>query len=142
MAKFDMYHNTKPEIALATYTFTGDEAKAGAIIDTLRYESVTYIIISGTLTTGTFTPSIEEGDDSGLSDATAIDSDFILGSYADATFADTDDDTAKSIGTVGKKRYQRLTITGASSAAGTITVIAVLGNAWHNPVQGSTSPTG
>ena len=142
MAKFDLHHGSVAEVAFKTYLFAGNEAKVGEIIDTLGYESIEYYIISGTLTTGTFTPSIEDGDDSALSDAAAISADYLLGTYADATLAVTDDDTTKQIGTVGKKRYQRLTITGADTAAGTVTVAIVKAAAWHKPTQGSDSPTG
>ena len=142
MAKFDTYHGNKPLVAFKTYTFTGDEAKVGEIIDSLGYESLYYVLVSGTLTTGTYTPSIAHSDDSGMAGATAVPTEYLLGSYADASFADTDDDAVKNIGTVAKKRYQQMTITGASTAAGTITVAVILSNALHQPTQGSNSPTG
>ena len=143
MAKFDMQHGVKPYSAFNTYEFTGNEAKAGNIIDTLGYESVLLVFQSATLTDGVYTPSIEDGDDSALSDAAAVDTNFLLDSYADSTFVDTEDNTVKTLGLVNKKRYFKLTITSSVvTSGGTMTVGVILGNALHNPTQGENSPTG
>lgn len=108
-------------IAPAVYTAT----KVGEIIDTDGAEGLEYVIQSGVLTTGTWTPKIEDGADSGLSDAADVDSSLLTGTIAGATFAATDDNTAKKIGVVNHKRYVRLTLTGASTPDGLIGATAI-----------------
>lgn len=133
MAKKDTYfeNNPIPAIDPAVYTAT----KVGDIIDTQGYESLLFSIQSGVLTTGTWTPKIEDGDDSALSDAADVDSDFLIGTIAAATFAATDDGTIKKIGYVGKKRYVRLTLTGASTPDGLIGAQAILGYPLHSNIS-------
>lgn len=117
-------HNDMEAVAAidpAVYTAT----KVGDIIDTDGAEGVEFIIQSGVITTGTFTPKIEDGDDSGLSDAADVASALLVGTIADATFIVTDDNTVKKIGAVNHKRYIRLTLTGASTPNGLIGASAV-----------------
>jgi hypothetical protein len=133
MAKKDTYFENNPITAIAPAVYTATEV--GAIIDTQGYESLLLLIQSGVITTGTFTPKIEDGDDAALADAADVNASFLVGTIADATFAVTDDDTVKKIGYVGKKRYVRLTLTGASTPNGLIGGAALLGNAIHENIS-------
>ena len=105
----------------AVYTAT----KVGDIIDTDGAEGLELVIQSGVLTTGTFTPKIEDGDDPALSDAADVATAFLIGTIAEATFAVTDDNATKKIGVVNHKRYVRLTLTGASTPDGLIGAVAI-----------------
>ena len=129
MAQKDLFHSCENRLAITPAVYTA--TKVGEIIDTQGYESLTFLIQSGTITTGTFTPKIEDGDDAALADASDVDSDFLLGTIADATFAATDDDTVKKIGVVSKKRYVRITLTGASTPNGLMAVQALLASPIH-----------
>lgn len=109
---------------------TTDTTTDGDIIDTQGFDSLLFAILAGTLTDGTYTPFIEDGDDSGLSDAAAVSDTFLTNTEADTAFAATDDNTSKTIGYVGGKRYVRLALVSAStSSGGTLGAIALLGNA-------------
>ena len=123
MSSVDIHNNITPVVSIdpAVYTAT----KVGAIIDTDGAEGLEFIIQSGVITTGTFTPKIEDGDDSGLSDAADVATALLVGTIADATFIVTDDSTVKKIGVVNHKRYVRLTLTGASTPNGLIGAVAI-----------------
>ncbi|MCH8853936.1 MAG: hypothetical protein IID41_14985, partial [Planctomycetes bacterium] len=54
---------------------------------------------------------IEEGDDSGLSDAAAVADVHLLGTEAGAGFTEADDNVTRKIGYIGNKPYVRMTIT-------------------------------
>ena len=96
------------------------------------------MIFSGTLTDGTYTPLLEESDSSIFATSNVVDTDFTLGTIANATFALTDDDIVKRIGSVGKKRFQRLSIvSAATSTGGTAGALAVLGHARTQPTSGA-----
>lgn len=122
MSSVDIHNNMDvlPAIDPAVYTAT----KVGIIIDTDGAEGLEFLIQSGVLTTGTWTPKIEDGDDAGLSDAADVATDLLIGTIADATFAATDDNAAKKIGVVNHKRYVRLTLTGAATPNGLIGALA------------------
>ncbi len=131
--EYDLHSNIDDRVAVVTQAAAATTLIVGAIIDTLDFESLEYIIQVGTLTTGTVSFVIEEGDDSGLSDAAAVSADETLGALTG--FAVTDDDTTKRVGSIGKKRYQRLSL----QPAGTVSIdflgaIAVLGNPKSVPV--------
>ena len=109
----------------------------GAVIDTQGFESLTYAVTSGTITTGTFTATLEEaeqnedGTNSGV--YTAVPSELVIGDAI--SFAETDDDATQTVGIVGKGRYQRLTLVGASTPVAEMSVVAILGNAQTAPTS-------
>lgn len=102
----------------------------GAIIDTLGFESMTYVITSGTITTGTFSVTIEDSPDDGSGSPTgvwtAVSSDLLTGS---ANFLVTEDDVSKRVGVISKERHQRLTLVGASTPVAQMACVAILGDA-------------
>lgn len=135
MASRDGHHNSKTVVALAPQAIAADGAKVGPIIDTAGFESVEFVIASGTLTDGDYTPSFEEGDTANLADTAAVAAGDLIGTIAAATFALADDVKTKKIGYRGTKRYLRLTVTGANIAAGggLIGAVAVLGHPRSQP---------
>lgn len=138
MTSMDMHTKINPSSGLNIQSIASDTTVNGVIIDTQNHESIEWLIFSGTITDGTYTPTIEESDDSGLAGATTVSADFLLGTVANATFVAADDNVVKRIGSVGKKRYQRLSLVSTgTSTGGTLSAIAVLGNARHQPTAGS-----
>jgi hypothetical protein len=135
MATRDLHNNIEPSVALNTTAISSDTTTNGTnIVDTAGFESVEFLIQSGTLTDGTYTPSITEGDASDLSGGNAVAASDLIGTIAGATFAATDDNKVKRLGYKGSKRYVRLNITSAStSTGGTIGAIAVLGHPHDAP---------
>jgi len=132
----DLHNNVKTEVALDITAISSDTTTNGNIIDMQGYGSVEFIILSGTLTDGTYTPLIHEGDDSGLSDASAVADGDLLGTEAGAAFAASEDDSVKKVGYIGNKRYVRLSIVSASTTTGgTVSAVSVKGNASDNPVS-------
>jgi hypothetical protein len=123
MANTDIHNimDALPVIPPAVYSST----QVGAIIDTDGAEGLEFLIQSGVMTTGSFVPKIEDGDDSGLSDAADVATALLIGTIADATFAAADDGVVKKIGVVNHKRYVRLTLTDNGTADGLIGALAV-----------------
>ena len=129
MAKRELKSTTSPVVALNTTAISSDTTTNGVIIDTAGYESILFVIQSGTITDGTYTPLIQEGDDSGLSDAASVVDADLTNTEASVAFAATDDNAVKSIAYVGDKRYVRLNIVSAStSSGGTLSAVAVKGD--------------
>ena len=129
MAKRELKTTTSPVVALNTTAISSDTTTNGVIIDTAGYESILFIIQSGTITDGTYTSLIQEGDDSGLSDAASVADADLTNTEASIAFAATDDNTSKSIAYVGDKRYVRLNIVSAStSSGGTLSAVAIKGD--------------
>jgi hypothetical protein len=92
-------------------------ALVGAIIDNQGFESLTYVIVTGTLADAdaVFVPLLEEGDESDLSDAASVADVDLIGTELLAGFTFADDDSTKKLGYKGAKRYTRLTITPANN---------------------------
>lgn len=116
MRTHEIKNYTTPVEALAIQDVTG--ASVGEIIDTRGTCGTLFVLTSATLATGSWAVTIDEGNDSGLSDASAVASKDLVGTLADMAFADTDDNASKSIAYIGDKRYVRLTLT-ATGASGT-----------------------
>lgn len=127
MANFDLKTKVSVANALDVTAVSANGATSGEIIDTKGFGSIVFVPFTGTLTDGTYTLSIQEGDNSALSDAaTATD---IIGSAALST-----SNSVGSVGYYGKKRYVRAVVTASSvTTGGSVGAVAVLGNASVNP---------
>lgn len=131
----DLHNNIKAEAALNIGAISSNTTTAGNIIDMKGFGSVEFIIISGTLTDGTYTPLVQEGDAANLSDASSVDDADLLGTESDAAFAASDDNTVKKVGYIGNKRYVRLSLVSTGvTTGGTLTALALKANAADKPV--------
>jgi hypothetical protein len=143
MASRDLYNLVLTKVALNTQAITTNTTTNGVIIDTLGFESVTFAIQSGTITDGTYTPTIFESDDSGLSGSNAVDSSFLIPTdgtaLSGAVFSGAaDSNKSKRFGYVGHKRYVRISeaSTGVTSG-GTFSAQVILSNAKSEPTAGN-----
>lgn len=114
----DLFNDLKITVVAApAVALTGDTAVVGATIDHAGFASTVY---QWTLVTpdadATFTPLLEESNDSGMSGATAVADADLIGTEAGATDS-AGNTTTKSwkLGYKGIKRYTRLTLTPASN---------------------------
>lgn len=109
----DLHNTLKIVQALPATRVADDTAQVGSIIDRAGYHGLEFAISIGTLAdaNATFAVLVEEGADSGLSDAAAVADGDLLGTEAGAAFTFADDDEVRKIGYTGTKRYVRLTIT-------------------------------
>lgn len=134
----DMLSNVHPLSAIPPVAArTDNTAIVSTIIDTKGYDSLTWLIVTGTNTdtNATFAVTMDEGDASDLSGSNAVAATDIIGTYALAGFTFADDTETRKIGYGGSKRYVRLTITPSGNDAGNIFVaaIALLGNPHQVP---------
>lgn len=131
---FDLHNNINAAPALNPQAIATNTTVNGAIIDLSGYNSAEFVLQSATLTDGTFTPSITEGNVANLSDGTAVAASDIIGTIAGATFALTDDNAVKRLGYSGSKRYIRLNITTTGiTSGGTVAATVVRGHPLHAP---------
>lgn len=132
MKLFDLHNNCEVAVGLNNQTISTNTTTNGAIIDTAGFHGVEWFVQSGTVTDGAYVAQVWESDDSGMAGAVQVTGDALLGS---ASFADTDDNAAKRIGSLGKLRYQQLRIvsTGTSSG-GVFSAVAAKFSPLHAPV--------
>lgn len=130
----DLHNNVSGAIALAVQNITTNTTTAGAIIDSLGFESLEFFITSGTITDGAYALLLQESDDSGMAGATTVSAENTLGSVTG--FVAADDNVVKRVGYIGKKRYVRLSIvsTGVTTGGTNFTATAVKGHPLHAPV--------
>lgn len=117
--------------AISPVSEAGTTALVSQIIDKKGFESLTYVIATGSLADAdaTFTVLLEEGNDASLTDAAAVADADLLGTEVLAAFAFGDDDETRKLGYIGSKRYTRLTVTPvANASAALISAVAVLGH--------------
>lgn len=122
MASKDLANNIYPKRGLSPAAATTDNtAYVSQVVDTVGFESVTFITLIGANTDAdaTFTTLVEDSDASGSGFA-AVDDKFLIGTEALASFQFDDDNEVRKIGYVGPKRYVRVTITPANNGAGNI----------------------
>lgn len=132
----DLKSGTKAYNAFTPATISSSTTTAGVIIDTKGYSSVLFIFSSGTRTDGTYTPLIEEGDDSGLNDAAAVDDANLIST--EAAEAITASSTTKSLGYIpGNKRYVRFSwvSSGVTSGCTLMRAVALLGTPLLQPTS-------
>jgi len=128
----------RPVIMPAANADLGTTPLVGTIIDRQGFESLTYAIITGTLSdaNATFAVLLEESNAANMDGAAAVDDADMIGTEAAAGFTFANDGVTRKLGYIGHKRYTRLTITptGADSGNSPIAAIAILGNAAVRPV--------
>ncbi len=127
----DQHNNIHPVRCVSPVSEAGNTPLVGQIIDHQGFDSLEYVIATGSIadTNATFTVLLEEGDDPSLSDASAVEDQYLLGTELLAGFQFDDDNKTKKLGYVGVKRPTRLTITpAANTSAALISAVAILGH--------------
>ena len=127
----DLHNNIDIKRVLSPASVADTTAQVGQIIDRQGFESLEYIIATGSLADAdaTFTVLLEESDSSTMVGAAAVADADLLGTEALASFIFSDDDKVFKLGYKGSKRYTRLTITPAANAsAALLCAVAVLGD--------------
>ena len=109
----------------------------GAEIDTIGYESCEFVMIVGDALDGSFTAGIDQSPDDGSGSPTgvwtAVPAAEILGTLSVISIADTD--KVYRVGTIGKERHKRLTLTEVgANTAGILGAIAILSHPVTKPV--------
>jgi hypothetical protein len=127
MAVRDIRSDLQQNIALFTVV-AGDGTTAGTGIDTSSFElGIMFApIVTGTVT-GTLDFTLQESDDDGGGDpyTEITEADRLIGTLAglQATAAQVEGDTLKTIGVVGGKAFKRISVVGTGTAAGDVTAV-------------------
>ncbi len=97
---------------------TTDTTTVGEIVDTEGFDSFLLAFLSGTISDGAFEILIEDGNDSGLSDAADVDDLFLEVSEADTSYTASESNKSKTIAYVGNKRFVRPSIISTGTSSG------------------------
>ena len=119
----DMKSNQASDLGFYA-AITTDTTTAGQIVDTAHYESgLMFSFAALVYSAGTYTPLIQESDDSGMSGATAVPDANLVGTEAAAAMsaATAVGDEMNTIGVLNTKRYVRVSIVSVSTGSATIT---------------------
>lgn len=125
----------KYKVALnsATVTATG----AGVIIDRQGYESVTFLVMTGAVTTAdgsnTLTVSLTASNDAGMAGEEAVTVDNGLIGANLVVNATGDANKVGAFGYVGGKRYLRIAVTEVGTASAVLAAVALLGQGLVRP---------
>jgi hypothetical protein len=123
----DLYSNLKV-IGATVSAPTDNTAVASPIVDTRDYQSVLFLVATGTLADAdaTFAAVMEESENSNMSSSNAVADEDMIGLEADITLDFADDNFEGKIGYIGNERFVQLTITpSANASAAPITIVAV-----------------
>lgn len=118
----DIRSNLQPKLAFLAI-INSDTTTNGAIIDTADFDGgIVFNFLCTVYGAGTYTPVIEESDDSGMSGANDVADANLIGTEAGAAIsaATTSGANLNSIGIFGTKRYVRVKIASVSSSTTTI----------------------
>jgi hypothetical protein len=127
----DLHNTIHVRRVISPVSEAANTALVGQIIDSQGFDSLEYIIATGSIADvdATFTVLLEDGNNSGLSDAAAVADADLLGTEVLAAFQFDDDNETRKLGYKGNKRYTRLTITPVNNAsAAVISAVAILGH--------------
>jgi hypothetical protein len=139
----DLLHHVKSSRGVSPVSGNaGTTAEVSQIIDMQGYAGCLWVIALGAIADAdaTFVALLEEGADSGLSDAAAVaDSSMIsmtagTAPEAAASFQFDSDNTTRLLDYVGSKRYIRLTVTPAANTGAWLwSAVPIQYGARHNP---------
>jgi len=127
----DLMNKIHTKRVISPVSVADTTALVGEIIDKSGFESLTYVIATGSIADAdaTFTVLLEESDASNMASATAVADADLLGTEVLAAFQFDDDNETRKLGYIGSKRYTRLTITPvANASAALVSAVAVLGH--------------
>ncbi len=132
MAEYDLNSSVKAAMAITPVAATA--IADGSVIDTLGFESVEFIVFSGTLGTGTVDFQLEESDVITFGgEENDVDADDLIGTTP--TVLATEDDKVWRFGYKGTKRFLRLqNIETASWTSMIHGAVCILGNPVVKPV--------
>jgi hypothetical protein len=131
MAK-DLHNNISVRRCIDPQSVSTNTAIVSAIIDRLGYETLEFLICSGTIASATaiFSVTAEHGDSPTLADTVAITDPsptLLLGTLAGASFTFASPSSQFRVGYIGNRRYVRITITTTlNAAAALIAALAIL----------------
>ena len=131
---FDLHNITAKQQVLAPADITDNTAQVCTVVDLVGFDALEYVINIGTLADAdaTFTVLVEDSDDN--STYAPVADAFLLGTEAEASFTFAEDDEVRSIGYIGSKRYNRMTITPAANTGSAIFgVVAIKGRPLNAP---------
>lgn len=135
----DLHNSIRFQRGISAISGAADNvAQVSQIIDRAGYESLEFVISTGTLVDAdaTFTVLVEDSVNADFTSQTTVAAADLLGTVGNAGFQFDDDNEIRKIGYRGSKRYVRLTITPATNTgAWPICAVAVLGNPRHSPNQ-------
>lgn len=126
----DLMNNIDVKRAISPVSVSDNTAQVSQIIDRKRADSLTFVIALGSIADAdaTFAVTMEDGDDSGLSDAASVAAADLIGTTTLAGFQYDSDNLCRKIGYRGAKRYVRMTITPTNNAsAALMSAVAILG---------------
>lgn len=125
MTTKDIRSNNLPQRAFRGVISTNTTTN-GDIIDTRGSNAIMFTLLAAAYTDGTYTPSFQEGDDSGLSDAATVPAARLIGTPAGAVVNSLAGASAnlKSVGVLSSKRYLRMNIASTSVTTGA-TIVGV-----------------
>lgn len=134
---FDIHSSIATAIALANQTISTNTTTVGAIIDTLGFEALEFVVVTGTITDGSYAFKVETSNDSGLAgavDITASLTQVVLGNKTALVAAD--DNITRRLGVVEFDRYVRLSLvsTGVTTGGTNFSAVAVKAHAKSIPV--------
>jgi len=133
----DMFNDIETRVAIEAQALSGTSDLTGQIIDRQGFESVTFVVSADAIAAADLDTllNIEDGDDSGLSDAAAVADADLIGTEANTAIADTDDKVSKRIGYKGGKRFVRANLTVTNNdGTDVFSGICILGHANVMPV--------
>jgi hypothetical protein len=134
MATKDQVSNLSIILAIAPVVVADNTAQVGALIDSALYESVSYALVTGTITDAdmTVTALLQEGDLANGSDLATVAAADIVGALPAITFAS--DLLTFKFGYRGTKRYTKLTLTPVNNTGSfPISAVVILGHYRHAP---------
>jgi hypothetical protein len=124
----DLYSNLK--VINATVAGPSDNtAVTSPIVDTRDYQSVIFVVQTGTLVDAdaTFAGVVAESDASNMSGSNAVIDEDLIGLETGVSFTFAEDNFEGKIGYIGNKRYVQLTITPSANASAAPIAILALG---------------
>jgi len=138
----DLMNQVTARRAISPVSVGDNTAQVSQIIDRANFDSLLFLIALGSIGDAdtTCTILVEDGNVANLSDAAAVDDNYLSGTEVGAAFQFDSDNGVRKIGYLGRNRYVRLTITPINNtSAALLSAIALLGSARHRPRSDQTA---
>jgi len=134
----DLHNNVNVRVALAPVAAaaTDNTVQTTTILNTLGFESIELVILTGTLADAdaTFAVVLNESNDSGMAGSNVVAATDMLGTTALASFTFAQDSACLKLGYVGTKEYIQATITPTNNTGSApLAAVWVMGHSAYVP---------
>lgn len=132
MSEVDLHGRMTISVAMDSQVINTATTTNGDAVDTALFNSLEYVIHTGVITLGGAVAQLQQADDASFTvNVEVVPAEETIGTLP--VIVTASDDAVFRVGSVGKRRYQRLNLVSDATMNGIVAAVAIQGTPHHMP---------